>query len=71
MYFFNVLVAQFDGLHFLFNNYTHEPNFAFLRGYTTLVGGILNKLGDNYDQTVIILLIINKILLLCALIELK
>lgn len=28
---------QFDGLQYLTNEYSYEPNFAFMKGYTTII----------------------------------
>lgn len=34
------LDCQFDGLQFLLNEYQYQPNFAFIKGYTTFIGFI-------------------------------
>lgn len=34
------LDCQFDGLQFLLNDYQYQPNFAFIKGYTTFIGFI-------------------------------
>ncbi len=78
--------CQFDGIHFLTNHYTHQPNFAFIKGYTKIVHAVKSlanmvheRIGFGFsfidlsplEIQVLILVLINKILFSVSAIQLQ
>lgn len=73
-------------MHFLANNYNCQPNFAFIKGYTTLVHAVKSMANIIHEQIdsefgsvnlspleiqVLILLLINKILFSLSALQLQ
>ncbi len=80
------LDCQFDGIHFLTNHYNYQPNFAFIKGYTTIVHAVKSLADIIHEQIdysfglinlrpleiqVLILLLINKILFSLSALQLQ
>ena len=78
--------CQFDGIHFLTNNYNYQPNFAFIKGYTSLLHAFKSLADIIHEQIdsgfgsidlspleiqVLILLLINKILFSISALQLQ
>ena len=58
-------------MHFLMNSYTHEQNFAFLPGYSWACQSLLRVFSNNYETTVVALVLINKVLFWMAVRDLQ